>query len=87
MNIDEQKARAALRLQFLETVKALSGRSASLATVEGNIVTGILINLDRDSETLALEQFSTPTGLLPYATVRLKDLDHIKLKRPSNNEN
>jgi len=81
MSSDEQAARVTLRLGFLNTVKALSGRSMSLVTAEGNTVTAKLVGLDRDSEKLGVEQLVTPMGRIPHATVRLGDVDYIKFEK------
>lgn len=79
MSQDEQMARATLRLGFLQTVEALSGRPASLVTVEGNVVTASIVGLDRDTEKVAVEQVKTPSGVIKHAIVRLGDLDYIRL--------
>ena len=78
---DEQEARAALRLGFLQTVQALSGRQAELVTAEGNTLTGKLIGTDRDSNLIAIEDLGTPAGKIEHAIVRFSDVDHMILKR------
>ena len=80
---DEQEARAALRLGFLQTVQALSGRQAELVTAEGNTLTGKLIGTDRDSNLIAIEDLGTPAGKIEHAIVRFSDVDHMVLKRSS----
>lgn len=80
MNTDEQKARAQLRLGFLNTVKALSGRQASIVTAEGNTVTAVLVGVDRDSALVGVESLVTPAGTLPQATLRLADMDYMELR-------
>ena len=78
---DEQEARAALRLGFLQTVQALSGRQAELVTAEGNTLTGKLIGTDRDSNLIAIEDLGTPAGKIEHAIVRFSDVDHMVMKR------
>ena len=78
---DEQEARAALRLGFLQTIQALSGRQAELVTAEGNTLTGKLIGTDRDSNLIAIEDLGTPAGKIEHAIVRFSDVDHMVLNR------
>lgn len=55
---DEQEARAALRLGFLQAVQALGGRTAKVITAEGNTLSGRLIGTDRDSNLIAIEDLA-----------------------------
>ena len=78
---DEQDARAALRLGFLQTVQTLSRRQAEVVTAEGNRLTGKLVGTDRDSNLIAIEDLVTPAGKIEHAIVRFSDVDHMVLKR------
>ena len=75
---DEQEARAALRLGFLQAVQALGGRTAKVITAEGNTLSG---KLDRDSNLVAIEDLGTPAGKIEHAVVRLSDVDHMVLEK------
>ena len=78
---DEQEARAALRLGFLQAVQALGGRTAKVITAEGNTLSGRLIGTDRDSNLVAIEDLGTPAGKIEHAVVRLSDVDHMVLEK------
>ena len=78
---EEQEARAVLRLGFLQTVQALSGRQAQVITAEGNTLTGKLIGTDRDSNLVAIEDLETPAGKIEHAIVRFSDVDHMVLRK------
>ena len=78
---EEQEARAALRLGFLKTVRALSGRQAEVVTAEGNALTGKLVGTDRDSNLIGIENLGTPAGKIDHAIVRFSDVDHMVLRR------
>jgi len=80
MNSEDKKARALLRCKYLNMMKALSGRSATITTCEGNKLKCNVFGCDRDGEQIGVENLVTPTGTLSHAILRTGDLDIIELK-------
>jgi len=75
---DEQQARSEARLEFLQLMQLLKGRSVQAKTAEGNSVECEFEEVDRPCTQLAVTHLVTPMGTLDRAILRVNDFDSFR---------
>lgn len=76
--LEEQSTRSAARLEFLNLMQILKGRTVQAKTLEGNIVNCEFEEVDRPVTKFGVSNLVMPTGTLDRAILRINDFDYFR---------